>query len=322
MRRFRFVIPIATVIVLAAFAIVGWQLRPSPTSHWAPPAYERVAITKDAIQQAPAPIALKVGTPADGADRAAMSGTPAAQNAASSAASPRRAPASAPQIARTGQMSLYVNNVDNAVSALTALAHREGGDLFSLQVANANADDGAASGTMQIRVISDRFEDTMNAIAQIGKVRSRSVGAQDLTGDISDSQAQLTNLRNTESDIRQIMNRSGEISDVLDAENRLSDVRGQIEQLESQLKTMHTQVSYATIDIALQAEAGSSTVEPNALAQLGTSWQSAVHAMGQMTIGILASLLWLVAFAPYILVAIAAIFIATTVVRRVRRKPA
>jgi hypothetical protein len=100
-----------------------------------------------------------------------------------------------------------------------------------LQVNNAYAATKAGA-DMSIRVPAGRFDAALAAVAQIGKVRDRSVSAQDLTGEITDSSARLRNLRRTEADIRKIMDRSGTIAQVLDAENQLSQVREQIETLE------------------------------------------------------------------------------------------
>lgn len=224
----------------------------------------------------------------------------------------------APQIARNGSAYLFVANVDDAATAFSELARREGGSLFALQISN--ADQGAASATLQVRVPADRFDDTMTALGKIGKVRDRSVGAQDLTDDLSDSTARLQNLRETEADVRKIMDREGDISDVLQAESQLSEVRGQIEELEAQIRTMRGRVSYATIDVTMRAEAGTAPIEPEALAQLATTWQNATHSLVQTTLALIAILLWLVVYVPYLTVAAV---VAVLIARRVAaRRPA
>jgi hypothetical protein len=169
---------------------------------------------------------------------------------------------------------------------------------------------------MQVRIPAARFDDTMNAAATIGKVRERSVGAEDLTGDITDSSARLRNLRRTEADIRKIMDRSGTVGQVLDAENQLSQVREQIETLESDLKSMHGQVIYSTIDVSFEAEAAPAPVEPKAASQLATAWHAAVHALSQLTVGLIAALVWLLVFIPYLLLAFAVAYVLYTRLRK------
>lgn len=213
---------------------------------------------------------------------------------------PQRTPAPAPaQIARTGSASLYVANVDKAVQSLSDLARREGGDVFSLQLDNGDPQTSNASAQIQLRVPAARFDETMEALAGVGTVRHRGVSAEDLTDNITDSSARLRNLRRTEADIRKIMDRSGSVAQVLEAENQLSQVREQIEQLESELKSMHGRVAYATIAVDFEAETSRAPIQPTAAAQLSSAWHAALAALSQTTIGVLAALMWLLVFAPY-----------------------
>ena len=225
------------------------------------------------------------------------------------APAPPAASLAAPQIARTGRVSLFVGNVDAAVSALQRLARSEGGAVFSLDVSNGDGSIAQPNGRMQLRVPAERFDAVMNGIAMAGKVRERSAGAEDLSGDITDSSARLRNLRRTEADIRRIMDRSGNVSQVMDAENQLSQVREQIETLESDLKSMRGRVAYATIDISMQAEASALPVQRTAAAQLASAWHDAVSAFGQTAIGIAAMLMWLIVFAPYVLAVLFAVWL-------------
>jgi len=281
---------LAALIVLAVAAFAGLRLQTAQSTIAEPVVEKMVAIQpKLRLNVAAAP--------------------PAAS------AAPANASASAPQIARTGKVSLFVGNVDNAVASLSQLARRQNGDVFSLQVDNADAST-KSSAAMDIRVPADRFDDAMNAVGQIGKVRERTVSAEDLTSNITDSSARLRNLRQTEADIRKIMDRSGTIAQVLEAENQLSQVREQIETLESDLKLMHTRVSYATISISVESEAASAPVEPTALSQLSSAWGAAVHQAGQLTVGVIATLLWLLVFVPYWALAALLVFVVLTQIRK------
>lgn len=143
----------------------------------------------------------------------------------------------------------------------------------------------------------------MQALGQIGNARSRSINAEDLTTQIVDSTARLRNLRRTESDIQKIMDRSGSIGQILDAENQLSSVREQIETLDADVKSMKNRVLYSTISVSLVAEASTAPSEPSATAQLVSAWREARHAVAQFTVGIAATVVWIAAFVPYLLLA-------------------
>ena len=154
---------------------------------------------------------------------------------------------------------------------------------------------------MSIRIPANRFDDAMAALTRLGNVAQRSVKAEDLTGDITDSSARLVNLRRTEADIRNIMDRSGNVSQIMDAESQLSDIREKIETLESELKSMNGRVAYSSIDIHVAAEVQNNPAEPTAASQLTNAFGAASHSLVQFTLGIVERVIWLLVFAPYAL---------------------
>jgi hypothetical protein len=225
---------------------------------------------------------------------------------------------SSTQIARAGTVSLLVSNVDKAVSTVSSLTRDSNGDVLMLDDKGRTEHGGAPWAEMLVRVPEDRFEQTMQILGRIGTERARSINAEDLTGQIVDSSARLRNLRRTEIDIQKIMDRSGSVSQILDAENQLSSVREQIETLAAELKSMRARVAYSTISVSLAAEASTAPSEPAASSQLVSAWNAARHAVAQFTIGLAASIVWLAAFLPYVLlVALCAWLIR----RRVLRAP-
>jgi len=256
------------------------------------PVTERVVVARDV----PAPAAkfampsLKMNAPESQAEAPA----PLAASASS--------PLNAPQIARTAKVSLYVGNVDKAAAQLTRVAQRNGGDVFSSDVSNGDGSSSQPSASMKLRVPEERFNRTLSDVINTGTLRERSTSAEDLTSDLTDSQAKLRNLRRTEADIRAIMDRSGTVSQVMDAENQLSQVREQIETLESEIKEMRTRVAYATIDVDMEAEATTAPVTPTPASQLASAWRGAIAALAGFTVELLASALWLLVFLPYALV--------------------
>jgi len=212
------------------------------------------------------------------------------------------APASrtAAQIARTGQVALFVRHVEPAIRSLYAIAQRSGGDVVGLQddVPSEPAARHTAEATLSVP--APRFNSTLRAAAGLGKLISETVQAENETGQIIDYRARLDNARRTEADIRQIMDRSGNIDQVLAAESELSSVRQQIEQLSAELNDAQHAVSYSTISVDLSSEAAAAGSQPPLSAQLGDAWAAARRAASAVSVALAAVVLWLVAFAPYI----------------------
>ncbi|MDQ6932862.1 MAG: DUF4349 domain-containing protein [Candidatus Eremiobacteraeota bacterium] len=277
----------AVLVMSIAFFKQSAATHPPPVSDLES---ERVAVAKSVKMASGA----SVGTPE-------MKVPPRSQAAVS--ATPKAAIASTTQIARVGEISLLVPNLDKAVQAAAVVIQRQSGDLISLDDQNPEESRFHRTAQMEIRVSESRFDATMTALSQVGKARARSISAEDLSSQIVDSAARLRNLRRTESDISKIMDRAGSIGQVLDAENQLSYVRERIETLEAELKTMRTRVRYSTIKVTMEAEAASPVVATSGATQLADAWHSALHAVWQLTLGLAATLMWIAVFVPYVIAA-------------------
>lgn len=291
----------ALLIVLAAATIVAPRLV---TNHQTDYMLERVTVTPKEEAGVPQPQHVIVA-------HAKMSGSAASVAVVRNASSGSHASLATPLIARTAAIGMLAGNVDQVIEQVDRLARASNGVVFSLETQNDNAPDSNASADMSIRVPASRFDETIAALARFGSVTSRSVKAEDLTGDITDSGARLTNLRRTEADIRAIMDRSGSVSDIMDAENKLSDIREQIETIESDLKSMNGRVAYSSIDVHLAAETQNKPADPSIANQLGNAFGSASHALVQSVVSIATKAIWLLVFyAPYpLLVAAIAWFV-------------
>ena len=236
--------------------------------------------------------------------RAVAAGAPSTVSGSLSNESARSvaAPAlSAPQIIRTGSINLLVGDVERAINATQAVARSHGGNVLSLSDQTPTEPGVRHTAQLQIGVPQYEFDAAMAALTSVGGVQARSVSAQDVSAQIVDVQARLNNARRTESDLLKIMDRQGKIEDVLAAEQQLAQVREQVEQLDGQLQATKHQVAYSTIDVALtDAAAKTTTVAPTGAQKLGDQWQAALRSVGGFTLGILSSILWLVAYLPYI----------------------
>lgn len=290
--------PVAISVAAAAIVVAGSMLA-APHLKTSVPSFpsrsvERVASQSEPVQQPK----LMVNVPEPAA-------TPAPQTGLS-----------APLIARTASVSMIVPNVDRAIAASARVAREDGGDVFALDSSN----DGTAgeNATMTVRIPAAGFDKSLARLARIGTVRSRSIKAEDLTANITDSSARLINLRRTESDIRKIMDRSGSVSQIMRAENRLSDVREQIETLEAEVKSMRTRVVYSTIDVEFVPQVQKVVPDRTVGARLRTNANRAWKSLTDVTIALLSAIIWAAVFLPYALAAVGSIAVLRLILRRYR----
>jgi len=204
------------------------------------------------------------------------------------------------QLIRTANLDIEVTDVSKSLRAATSITESQLGDVIGLNDETPPSDNEVHTGTMSIRVPQYRFEQTLDALGALGKVKSKSVNAQDVSDQLIDAQARLRNLRRTEADILNIMDRSGNIEQVLNVTQQLSSVREQIEQLDAQIQGMQYQVAYSTINVTFTSPIVVSV--PTGFAVLGEAWKSALITLRDFTVGLLSAALWLLAFSPYIII--------------------
>jgi hypothetical protein len=205
------------------------------------------------------------------------------------------------KIARSGGVGLLVHDVEGAIAGISEIARAQGGEVLSLNDETPSQPGVRHTAQMQVSVPEVRFDATVAALGKIGGMKSRTVAAENVGGQIVDTEARLRNLRSAEADYLKIMNRAGKIDEVLAVENQLSDTRGQIEQLEGQDQALKHRVAYSTISVDLEDEVQTAAAELSAATQVRDSWIAAVRSVKAFSVTLIGGILWGVAYAPYVL---------------------
>jgi hypothetical protein len=87
-----------------------------------------------------------------------------------------------------------------------------------------------------------------------GKIADQGVTSEDLTRDITDTDARLRALKALRTRIEALIaSRPGKLSDLLEAERELARVQGEIDSFESNLSVMRARVSMSTMDLDYQS---------------------------------------------------------------------
>jgi len=184
------------------------------------------------------------------------------------------------QIVKTGEVTLEVESVANALGRVRAMAVELSGYVGGAQAGTLDQ-----SATVTLRIPAPRFDDALTRLHEIGsKVLVEATREEDVTAAVVDLQARLKNLQASEAQYRVLVARATKIEDILAVQSRLDDVQGQIEQISAQLKQLSNQADLSTLTVTLQPKAqpiqqASSTWDPgetasnavSALLQLGQS---------------------------------------------------
>ena len=174
-----------------------------------------------------------------------------------------------PMIARTASLSIIVKDFDRGRASLDAVLARHNGYAASL---NVGTPQGSAR-TLQasLRIPSPQLASALSELKALGRVEGETQSGEEVTRQHADLVARIKNDRETEVRLQDILEkRTGKVKDILDVEQEIARVRGEIEQMEAEQKTLEHRVDFATIDLKLAEEykAQLSTPAPSVLMQL------------------------------------------------------
>ena len=278
---------------------------------------ESVAYDSAAVQSAPMEPMMEAGAAEEsmfyGEDAAEGVAAPVDDilNAASSQAQQTRV------IIYTGDISLVIQDTQESVDTITALASEMGGFVSGSSVYERNE---VLQGSITVRVPADRYQDTLAQLREMAiRVERENSTTQDVTEEFTDLQARKTNLEFTEEALQQLLEerqRVGSTSDILEVYRELTSIRGQIEQIEGRLRYLANQSALSTITIQLTPDVLYQPVsiagwEPQGVAK--EALQSLVAALQ----GLVNVLIWGIVFVlPLLLVLLIPVVIVALVIRR------
>lgn len=204
-----------------------------------------------------------------------------------------------PQLIKRAELSLIVADTGAAIQAIAQLMAQEQGDILNLSESRYSGE--RRSANLSLRVPQQRLDVSLEKLASLGEVENRSISAEDVSGQIVDTDARLRNLRKQEEMILKIMEQSGEISDVLAVSQELANVRQSIEQIDAQLKLLQSQVAYSTINLAVTEPATfSAPARTKFTTELTNTWAGATDSVLGFSRGLVKLGLVLLVWSPYL----------------------
>jgi Domain of unknown function (DUF4349) len=170
-------------------------------------------------------------------------------------------------IVRTGTLELEVASLASTVASAGNLVSAAGGYLSGSDE-SAAADDASAS--VVYRIPANAWDRTLAGIRGLATiVRHQQVTTEEVTGQVVDLGARISNLRATEAALQAIMARATRISDVLDVQKQLTDTRGEIERLVADKTQLEGRAAYGSLTVTFNLPA------PAAVTTAAKGWDPA-----------------------------------------------
>lgn len=194
----------------------------------------------------------------------------------------------APMIARTVSLMLIVKDFAAARANVDAILARHHGYAADL---TANTAEGAPR-TLQasLRVPAPELTPTLSELKLLGRVEKESQSGEEVTQRHADLLARLKNARETEQRLQTILQQhTGKISDVLAVEQEIARVRGEIEEMEAEQKSLEHRVEFATVNLQFADEYKAQLVIPplSADTRLHNAAVEGYRNVGETLLGIL-----------------------------------
>jgi len=179
-----------------------------------------------------------------------------------------------PKVIKNGQVELRVerDTFDEAVREVYLLARRLQGIVQSTAI----DDSGEGRGAVVIRIPSDRFEDAVDELRDIGRVESQYVDTQDVTDEFVDLQSRIRNARSAERVLLNLMDEASTIADTIRVQNQLERVQENIERMRGRLRVLDDQTSFSTLAVDVIEAGAPKEEDPEDAGALAKAWRDAV----------------------------------------------
>jgi hypothetical protein len=195
-------------------------------------------------------------------------------------------------IVKTGQIALEVTDLDTALSQAQATIGGMGGYVSD---SSRYGSDQYAVATVSYRLPVAKWDAALTALrGQASKVISEQTGTSDVTSQVVDIEARITNLRATETALQAIMTKATEIKDVLAVQEQLTQTRSQIEQLTAQRDYLKDQAAMSTLTVTFQLSAETVTTQATQGWDLGKQVDEAVAQLVKVGQGVATVAVWTV----------------------------
>ncbi len=187
------------------------------------------------------------GTSAAGSVADLAAGPAAGTAAGAASGAPAKAAAVDRSIVTTGSLRLVSKDPIAAAGRVTDLVEAAEGRVAR----SAEDPSGSASADLTLRIPAAAFQRTLDAIEQEGDLRDVSIGATDVTAQVTDYGVRIANLRTSIERLQQLLSKATSSSALVEIEGALTERQGTLEQLLAQQRTLADQVTYATLTVSI-----------------------------------------------------------------------
>ncbi|MFV0528673.1 MAG: DUF4349 domain-containing protein [Lachnospiraceae bacterium] len=160
----------------------------------------------------------------------------------------------------TCDISLQTLEYDTTIKKINSQIQAFDGILQSQSESDSNTDwymSGTTSSSSRnayitVRIPTDTYEEFLESIEGNGKVINKSINVENISKTYYDTKSVIESLKIQEKRLLEMMEQSTNIEDMIAVEARLTEVQIQLNQYNTELASMDTDVEYSTINISVE----------------------------------------------------------------------
>ena len=171
---------------------------------------------------------------------------------------------------------------------------------------------------LTIRVPAENLNGLVQQVKGASNVVSYNESVEDVTLAYVDMETRILVLETERDRLLELMDQAETMSDLLEIEARLTDVRSALESINSQLRVLQNQVSYATIELYInQVKAYTEVEEQTVWQRIGSGFKKNLQNIGEDLVDLF---VWALTYSPQLILWAGIITAAIFVLRRSFRK--
>lgn len=174
------------------------------------------------------------------------------------------------------------------------------------------------SAYLVVRIPAENLDGFVSEVKGISNVVTYNESTEDVTLTYVATESRITALETEEARLLELLAKAETMSDLLEIEARLTDVRSELESVNSQLRVLRNQVSYATVTLSIeQVKVYTEVEEPTVWQRITSGFSRNIENIGESLVDFF---VWAVTYSPQLIfwaVVIAAVIV---MVRRSAKK--
>lgn len=223
------------------------------------------------------------------------------------------------KLIRAVSLSLETKEFDSVLTNLSTKTTELGGYIETSSVnGNSYSHHSTRYASYVIRIPADKLNEFVEVVSELGNVTQKNESVEDVTLRYIDVESHKKALKTEQERLLELLSKAENMEEILTIESKLSGIRYEIENYESQLKTMDNQIDYSTVSVYIdEVERVTDTGEKGFFEEIkerfGNSLYIVARGIRGLIIGILGSL-------PILIVCGGVIAVVVIVVRKILKK--